>query len=476
MSDIKKTLRFFAKAFQSYERALTAPESSTNDSYNIYYNQTRLMLKIFTDYTANDGYINLLEYVNLDDCPEVFDLFLPLPSIIQRFEMVAEKFPEECAWDLRFNLLTCYLTFVETQNSASGEEIVVVSSKFIELAQALHQELLQELADWNSNLDDILDNDKLKEDGLIQQTDYDLKTGSGVKSNLREEQKSELVEMLDEITPQGFIDTASVCYKFIETVMETIIESRNDPESTINPVQLNYLEDTLGKFLAQINDIISSVKFKDVSTEEVEQALRSIECLRTVSSGDLNSLLNFLESSDVSNIDIQLSNVDIMQVAILSQPHMGPDEQWRLCTALNKTLQQAQNLLSEKRTKIVSAKLKDSENELSPLVFKLCDVLIIRSDNELRRWVIKKSMLQSAAADQDIKVMNILLKNASALLANASAIAQQPCGFREYVTDKLKRNYVYQQSSHRITLLENGTTNDSIADLVQQHPYYSKSW
>lgn len=95
LSDIKKCLRFYLKALEHYENGLTALDSTQEGKYNIYYNETRLFLQIYTDYLANNGYINILQYVKMDDMPDLSNLVLSLPQIIQRFEIVYETFPEQ---------------------------------------------------------------------------------------------------------------------------------------------------------------------------------------------------------------------------------------------------------------------------------------------------------------------------------------------------------------------------------------------
>ena len=150
LSDIKKTIRFYLMAYNSYQLGLATPDSTITGSYHIYYNQTRLLLKMHSDYIANDGEINVLQYVNMSDLGDVSVLFLPLADIIQRFELTVTKFANICSWDLYFNLLICYLSRLEEDyEELGGEEILKLFEKFVELAQRLIKLHLQELESWD---------------------------------------------------------------------------------------------------------------------------------------------------------------------------------------------------------------------------------------------------------------------------------------------------------------------------------------
>jgi len=76
LSDVKKSLRYYVEAFKMYELGLSCMKESTERTiYNISYNESRLLLQIYTDYLANDGYINILQYIKLDDIPNVNEIY-----------------------------------------------------------------------------------------------------------------------------------------------------------------------------------------------------------------------------------------------------------------------------------------------------------------------------------------------------------------------------------------------------------------
>lgn len=468
LSDIKKTFTSYLKAFQSYEKALCGLYPTEEESYNIYYNQTRLLIKIFVEYMACDGYINLLQYVNLKDVPEINLVDLSLDSIMERFEMVVEKFPKHCTWDFYFNLLTCYLTFVEIKENIKGEVLINLTSKFINVAYQLlksHMKQLEDLCTIQITEDPI----SIEIDNVQNNSEYNLQTGIGVKSRCNNTVTGELVEMSDDITYHSFIDSLLLCYKYIEILMECLLESRISNDSLLNIIQINHLYDIINAFYFQVQDIEKTIDFQDAQSSEIQLIKRSIEALTFVETGDILKLENFILNTDQSHIELVLSNVDVLQFAIDNFPK---EVHWSLSTILNKVLTQAQILLSNRRAEIISDPCKKFSNELSPVVFKLCDIMISRSDNELRRFVIKKEELNDKFTD-DNNTMDILMKNAQILLDNASDLAHKSCGLREYIIDKLKRNHIYGQAIQRIKLLSQQKPSSDVSLDINNHPFYS---
>ncbi|AET40808.1 uncharacterized protein Ecym_6437 [Eremothecium cymbalariae DBVPG len=446
LSDVVKTLRSYANAFQLYEKALGMSCNTSDDSYNILYNQTRLLLMIFTEYTAANGYINLLKYVNLDGITDLEGLLIPIDVILTKFEAVLVSFPDQHGWDLYFNLLTCYLMYVEFSEPLIPEKFLQVCKQFIELSHKLLQVQL-----------DALENDSSMETEsdakVIEDAKKNLKEVDGIPVNQPMHSDTEVAEMSDSITPQTLIDSLSLIYKFIAAVTETIIESRKMDEVGLNHVHINYLDDLMSRFLIQVNEIRSSfVQVTTVDTKELKLAIRSVEGLSIIANGSLQTLEKFIDNSDPQEIEEQLHIVDILQTACTNPPPGIPE--WTLCCMLDKVLRTAQHLLTSLRSQLISGSAKDNTNQLSPTVFRLCDILNSRCDNEIRRFCIKKQELQtSTSPEQTDDTINLLLKNAQTLATNSAAIAQLSCGFREYIIDKLKRNYIFQQAKLRVHVI-----------------------
>ena len=126
--------------------------------------------------------------------------------------------------------------------------------------------------------------------------------------------------------------------------------------------------------------------------------------------------------------------------------------------------------------------------QLSHVTFQLCDVLVNSSDNELRRYAIKRSSgLQQTP--EEARTLEILMKNANVFLSNAVAISSKPCGLQETIIDKLKRNYIHNQAKERLFFLQHleqnfngGNGDDAVAssspstlkfDMPPDHPFYS---
>ena len=152
------------------------------------------------------------------------------------------------------------------------------------------------------------------------------------------------------------------------------------------------------------------------------------------------------------------------------------ENSWQIRTYLSRTLGKLQTILAERQSNIISGKTKNKDNELSPIVFSLCDVMINRADNELSRCLLKQTELnqlqgQSHPEEDIVKTIELLQQNAKTLLVNAKSIAHRSCGFSEYITDKLKRNYIYGQASIRLDIIESPRTRKIPEDLDDQPSY-----
>ncbi|CAI4049923.1 hypothetical protein N7582_004787 [Saccharomyces uvarum] len=515
LSDVKKCLRFYLKALEHYENGLGALGSTPEGKYNIYYNETRLFLQIYTDYLANNGYIDILQYVKMDDMPDLSSLVLSLPQITQRFEIVYETFPQQRTWDLQFNLLTCYLTLLESMDDVSlanvpfeGSDILNMTNKYIEIFQHLVGYLLQELQGWSDSppQQEASDADLgLQRDTLDEDAEHITRDGTGIRTNGQSEPQAETMDVSEQITPSSLTDVLVNSLKFNHALVELIIESKisseKHPEKEIlNPVQANFLEDTTDKFFSQLTDIIDSISTKiPVDLKEIGLVKTLIRGSQIVGSGDLESLQGFvletasladlLDDNDVQGrIDLSLIRVDIVEFSISCLRERSSEAGWKLSSLLNKVLTETRSLLTNQRNHIIFVKNQILNEQLSHVTFQLCDVLVNSSDNELRRYAIKRSSgLQQTP--EEARTLEILMKNANVFLSNAVAISSKPCGLQETIIDKLKRNYIHNQAKERLFFLQHleqnfngGNGDDAVAssspstlkfDMPPDHPFYS---
>lgn len=466
LSDIRRTLRSFSEAMDAYENALKASQQNIEDTYNIYYNQTRLLLKIYTDYFSVDGYINLLQFVNLDDIPSLDRLVVPIKTIIERFEFVTYNYPEQVTWDLLFNVLTCYSVYLESDADLTGEELITIASTFISTFHRLirlENELMEDPFTEPEGLDEY------KRDGLQDQTDFNLQTGSGVKTNESEKNLSETVISSDSVDRDTILETISMGYKFVYDIMTTILEDQSSAKgSMINFVQKNYINDILTKYLSQLDEILGNPMIRDENYADLRATISSIKGLKLLFNDQFEPFQNYIDSVSSDDEDTLMSTTDLLETALLIFPTQF---HWQIRSYISKTLGKLQSLLAEKQSSIIIGKVKNRENELSPIVFKLCDLMINRSDNELARLMLKKEESASLQNEDAAKTIGLLQKNARALLTNVQSIAHRSCGFGEYVTDKLKRNYIYSQAVARLSFLDALTPTD-IPDMVSDHPFY----
>lgn len=486
LSDVRKTIRNYYLAYESYEKGLSASEANPGCAYNILYNETRLFLLLYTDYVAINGNINVLQYVRMDDMEYIKPLLLELPEIISKFETVYENFPVQRTWDLEFNLLVCYLELIDSAEkySLTGEQILKLSNKFINLTGDVITNQINELQEWDNIM---RKNQEEQEDNLAGFYKDTLDTeqanngldGSGIRTNANSNNGANNVEMSnvsDQVTPYSLADTFSFGYKFIASIMELTIEVRCSEKTSgitdLNIIQANFLDDLIYKFKLQLEDIIqSSQKLLKDNTIDIEIVRQACEGLTFFGSGDLKSLENYCENTNQfeanSNaldkskyIELLLSKIDVMNFAnSCAEGVETSDIQWKLLTLNNKLLVETRNQLTILRNQISSNKTSNQNDKLSSTVFQLCDIYITNSENEQKRIALKQKELAEKQLNGDdtsgtIKTITILNKNARTLLTNAAKIAEQPCGLEEYITDKLKRNYIYLQARSKLTEME----------------------
>ena len=138
-TDIKKSLRCYALAYEMYDKALRNPVKSDNE-YDILYNMVRIPLVVYQEYVYDEHGLNTLQYVDLSGI-DTSSVVLDLPTIILHFERVYTLYQ---GWDLEFNLLNCYLTLVENDKHDLGlQEIAAMTQK----TQVLVEALLQKISD-----------------------------------------------------------------------------------------------------------------------------------------------------------------------------------------------------------------------------------------------------------------------------------------------------------------------------------------
>ena len=490
LSDVKKALRFYLQAYHLYEAAAAQGmgEATEDCTYNVYYNETRLLLQVYSDYLGNEGYINVLRYLNLDDIPGLSAILLPLQEVVARLESVYEQYHNSMqdTWDLQSNLLTAYLMLLESAEicGLDGTGIVQLCDKFIPLAQDLISQQIDELESWRET--SISQESESRRQETREFEEQSLTTESAVSS------EGDYMSISDQVTVDTFTEVLVDCYKFVESTMEVIIESRVEAsgaeEIALGVEQRRYLEEQIEKFYLEVDDVVATtsknipVELKDINTIKLE-----IAGLRVIADGNIELIKEYMDVQNVTGSDLRtkLMKIDLLDFTVACTPADNFQGLWELTTMLSKLLSSAEAELSKERTETLGAQVFDQEraDRLSSVVFRLCSLYINSSDNELRRWVIKKNQNDYSPDAGADKVLNVLMRNSRTLLSNAMKIAEKPCGMQETIVDKLKRNYVYNQAKMRLSILNSDGMSEipdssnhfnDIMDLLRDHPYYSQ--
>ncbi|KAG0658167.1 hypothetical protein C6P45_002237 [Maudiozyma exigua] len=510
LSDIRKTLRFYLEAYEYYQIGLnTTIEQTEKGSYDISYNETRLMLQIYNDYLFNSGYINILQYVKLDDIPNLNQILKTLPEIVLSLETVYNTYSNNSQidqWDLQYNLLTSYMSLLESNEyyNIKSANVIEISNKFVQLSQVLIKRQIKELENFEQFITDINDQNN-DEDNLIRDTldesTANINDGSGIITNPENNKnKEEKMEVSDQITKETLSEVFLNCYKFIETILEIIIQSKMVSESEtdidrLNEVQINYLVELVDKLYAQLNDIeMTELGGFTLDMKDIDVAKFSIDGDKKILQGDLDEFLKY-ENLEVGDSDYEIDiafdmvKIDGLELSIECFTNQDSMIEWELSSLLSKKINVLIKKISTERNNILTISKFNQEKmeKLSSVVFTLCNIYVTSSDNELRRYAIKTS---NQGHENATKIANILFKNSKVLLTNAQKISQQACGMQETIVDKLKRNYIYNQATTRLQLLEayeNQMINSistsqidpnsldaAIQDLLKDHPFYSK--
>ncbi|CCK70783.1 uncharacterized protein KNAG_0F01150 [Huiozyma naganishii CBS 8797] len=429
LSDVKKSLRFYLRALDMYDQGLHLAQGNDDKLvYDILYNRTRLMLQLYTEYMANDGHVNLLQYINLDDLPQV-SMLRTLPLIIQDLEQVYSRYHSSLGidtWDLQFNLLTSYLLLLESTDlfPLDGAGIVQLTEKFVTLSTSLIQYQFREL-DVNSIIES---------KAAVPNTDTEL------LQTERNENTDEIVDISDQITLESVAEVTLNCLKFNETLMELLLENR---DSIFNATQLSHLSTIVSKSNCELRDTL--ILKPELVNSDIEIALYQIECVELLAGGQVEQFESRVtETSDGISPELSLAQTDLLGLYLTCIPE-DTQAQWRAATLLGKKLAEARAILTKERQKLQTQSASNSEEQrsLSYTVYRLCTVMLSAAENEQTRFQIK---LRQGTSEQE-PVMHTLQKNAATLRTNAATIAKASCGLQETMVDKLKRNYVYQQTS-----------------------------
>lgn len=465
LSDLLKTFRYYKEALELYEKGLKAPESCDLDTYHILYNESRIHLKIYTEFANIDGHINILQYINLPDDLQYAlstDLLLPIQQIVERMESLYRNMPSRTTWDLELHLLICYLTLLESWDQIESDTpFIELTEKFNAIAMKSINTQLDELRSWQN--------------GHQPQNDAPDHTEGG---NNRSSNQDEYLTVLDQITVYTLCETLITCLKFLQTSKEYLIELKiahplgtevnQVPQSSIeawwNRTEHDYqqLLNLMGSWTTELEPEI----FNCISTsQELQLLLFSLDGLNRMAANTEILEMTSLQPTDTK--ELLLTKIDSLNFAIQCYEASEISDYkhyWELTSQLNKLMTKTQTMLAQERNDIITRKVKSRDTELSGIVFVLCEVMTRISENELRRLRCKEMELaqENPAADKVEAVqrtMKILAKNAHTWLVNAMKIAQQNCGFGECVIDKLKRNYIYNAAANALQQLEHQLKN-----------------
>ncbi|ODV86395.1 hypothetical protein CANARDRAFT_211796 [[Candida] arabinofermentans NRRL YB-2248] len=443
-SDISKALRFYQRAYGYYRTSLSLDSTSIDTWYNV----SRLLFSVYTQYIKNEG-VNLNDLENVSDAlkGDESSVIQSLTNIIKIFQTSIEisnsktRFP----WDLYYNAVLCYFEYIEELNQVNDNQ-------FNELVQCFiaARDLLLKVMDFQ-----IVE---------LRQLTTSLETSheSNVEaSSVVDNDDHRYISGEETILPSTIVDTCLTGYRLVTAVYESISSDE----------QLSHLSKPVHPFINTIDTtaILLESEFSNSRTEMipslttaekdqltlarlsyVASQAKSFEELKQVwSTSELSDSIEkyMLEASSYRTLIEKLSETSMKLV---------DQELWKVLSIMNLRLKSAYDQIKVKYDNLKSQRFNNND-ETSSIISQLCLILIERADIELER---------SQLSTTDERTRGILQTNYKNLLKNSLTISQQSGGIRESQSDKLVRQKRQKESLIRLCLVDNKTTPEELDKIV----------
>ncbi|CAK9440155.1 uncharacterized protein LODBEIA_P42550 [Lodderomyces beijingensis] len=473
-SDVSKALRFYQKAYLSYQQCIRLSSTSNPDAY---YNLCRLTLEVYLLFKNNDGLdVETLENVDevifaqdsvVQELSQIYDLHFKCLEILQPLGDLSS--------DLVFNTIAVCVEALESDQSKNGgasyEEICAVFSKAWVLLEMLVQRQVSELENFVEELAKITDT-------RPQGSDTDTNNSAPQSGQKEEEYESE-----ETTQPVDLYETIVLGHRLVQALYESsdrdqVENSRNLSSSCLE--LMNGVTRVLTQsFSAQATDKNSMLE--NISEEQLSSLAISHTSLAVLSQNDVSRAVEMWQSSPIANTAekymVASDNVQTLlernEVGLDKLIILGPQEPqdagkqlfWQALKFQNATLQSAEAQLSE----TLAAKRKAPsgvELGIGSIIVQIAGLKIARADINFQMSRIPDFPNSASHASQLVQNVKILLK-AAANLANTSG------GLRERQTEKINRDTKLSEAIFRLCLIEGKSSIDEL-DQIMTRPRWIK--
>lgn len=458
-SDLAKAIRFYQRAYLSYLRVLEMPIDTPQVKLDAYYNISRLLFHVYTQYFRTDG-VSVNELQNIDEVlTSEQSVIQKLPVIVQYHEQTAEishQLQIPLSTDLLYNTALVYTQVIEDQQDnldSDMEEIYILGQKTQTLLNDLLTLQVNQLKSFIEDLKVINTNDP-----------------SSSSQNTSTPTSEHNVSGEQVLQPPDVFDTLLTGCKLSQAILENI----NDPQLQIPRCQLLILPfvntcDTIA------NELISEFGQGNNAREEYLSSIETSQIheyqilkvyLESLLINDMTELVTFWDQHLPQLPEIpdkyllfsdglqEFLDRNEVNLTTANQQQNIAEGFWKLLTSMTNSLKKAQELLG-----IQKSQLNFNSEDLGQVIITISNIMIQRSDIDLQRCQIQ-------TYEPAIKNQQLLMKNAEVFLKSAMNMANTSGGLRERACYKMVRNHKKIEAVMRLCLLQGKTSSEELDTIL----------
>ncbi|CAH2352190.1 hypothetical protein CLIB1423_06S00804 [[Candida] railenensis] len=453
-SDLTKGLRFFQKAYVSYNeaiRAISGGSSFSSSTVDAYYNISRLLFHVYNNYIKQEG-VNVYSFENVNEAIIGDNAVIqPLHKIVKAHEKAVnyiESTGGTIPLDLVYNIALVYTEEIETaqENEIPFERVLEIGLNAERLFESL---LTQQTAILQKFIVDLSQGDEVE----------DVETSSTDGNDTQFESEESL-------QPPDIYETILSSYRLVQSILENVT----------HPEQVSQVRTLIEEFLQSVNSIERELiqsfgegNNQNSLIESIPQDLiHESKIIKTFIEGllvnDLNALVQLWEGNGEDALpsipETYMSFADNIQSFLdrndINLDNLSTSEvYWNALTKMNNSYKSAQELLQIK----LSSLKGQGVDGIGALAAQISDIIIARSDIDLQRSQITNY-------DPAIKHQQVLLNNAKTFLKSAVNVANQSGGLRERATEKMLREKRKVDAVLRLCLIENKITVTELDNII----------
>lgn len=452
-SDLTKGLRFFQKAYVSYNeaiRAISSSSSSSSSTVDAYYNISRLLFHVYNNYIKQEG-VNVYLFENVNEAIIGDNAVIqPLHKIVKAHEKAVnyiESTGGTLPLDLVYNIALVYTEEIETaqENEIPFERVLEIGLTAERLFESL---LTQQTTILQKFIVDLSQGDDTEE---VETTSTD---GNDTQ-----------FESEESLQPPDIYETILSSYRLVQSILENVTHSEQVSQvrtliegflQSVNSIERELIQ-SFGEGNNQ-NSLIESIPQDLIHESRIVKTF--IEGLLVNDLNTLNQLWEGTEDALPSIPETYMLYADNIQSYLdrndINLDNLSTSEvYWNALTKMNNNYKLAQELL---QTKLTSMKGQGVDG-IGALVAQISDIIIARSDIDLQRSQITNY-------DPAVKHQQVLLNNAKTFLKSAVNVANQSGGLRERATEKVLREKRKVDAVLRLCLIENKITITELDNII----------